>query len=100
MPLVINPIQEAIPLLIYGGSTAIIRTLAIQFAKLSGYTVLTTCSLHNFGIVREVGADMIFDYTDPKSSWEIRKATNNNKLQLVLTASHGPPTLSFAAMLF
>ncbi|KAL2812766.1 hypothetical protein BJX63DRAFT_421633 [Aspergillus granulosus] len=77
-----NPIKEPVPILIYGGSTAT-GSLAIQFAKLSGYTVLTTCSPNNFEFVKSLGADAVFDYKDPNSAAEIRKYTNNN-LQLVL----------------
>ncbi|KAB8205981.1 Alcohol dehydrogenase GroES-like domain protein [Aspergillus parasiticus SU-1] len=76
-----EPIKEPEPILIYGGSTAT-GTLAIQFAKLSGYTVLTTCSPHNFDLVKRLGADAVFDYKDPNSAAEIRKYTNNN-LKLV-----------------
>ncbi|KAL3456271.1 chaperonin 10-like protein [Aspergillus heterothallicus] len=77
-----NPINEAVPILIYGGSTAT-GSLAIQFAKLSGYTVITTCSPSNFDFVKSLGADAVFDYKDPNSAAEIRKYTNNT-LQLVL----------------
>ncbi|KAH8691552.1 chaperonin 10-like protein [Talaromyces proteolyticus] len=77
-----NPIKNAVPILIYAGSTAT-GTLAIQFAKLSGYMVLTTCSPHNFDLVRRLGADAVFDYKDPEAAKEIRKYTNNN-LKLVL----------------
>ncbi|KAJ5167792.1 Protein TOXD [Penicillium canariense] len=77
-----EPIADATPILIYGGSTAT-GTLAIQFAKLSGYKVLTTCSPHNFDLVRRLGADAVFDYKDPQSAAEIRKQTNNN-LKLVM----------------
>lgn len=76
-----EPIKDATPILIYGGSTAT-GTLAIQFAKLSGYKVLTTCSPHNFDLVRSLGADAVFDYKDPQSPAEIRKQTDN-KLKLV-----------------
>ncbi|KAJ5112870.1 protein TOXD [Penicillium angulare] len=69
-------------LLIYGGSTAT-GTLAIQFAKLSGYTVLATCSPHNFEMVKNLGADKVFDYHNPQSIEEIREYTCN-QLHLVL----------------
>ncbi|KAJ6093453.1 Protein TOXD [Penicillium sp. IBT 16267x] len=77
-----EPIKDATPILIYGGSTAT-GTLGIQFAKLSGYTVLTTCSPRNFDLVRGLGADAVFDYRDPKAAVEIKKQTNDN-LKLVL----------------
>jgi NADPH:quinone reductase-like Zn-dependent oxidoreductase len=76
-----NPTKEPVPLLIYGGSTAS-GSLGIQFAKLSGYTVITTCSPRNFDLVKSLGADVVFDYRDPNSAAEIRKYTNNN-LKLV-----------------
>ncbi|RHZ53112.1 zinc-binding alcohol dehydrogenase family protein [Aspergillus thermomutatus] len=77
-----EPIKDAQPLLIYGGSTAT-GTLAIQFAKLSGYRVLTTCSPRNFELVKSLGADEVYDYNDPNAAAEIRKATDN-KLKYVL----------------
>ncbi|OJJ80216.1 zinc-binding alcohol dehydrogenase family protein [Aspergillus glaucus CBS 516.65] len=70
------------PILIYGGSTAT-GTLAIQFAKLSGYTVITTCSPHNFPLVRDRGADHILDCRSPTLTEDIRSLTDN-KLRLVL----------------
>ncbi|GAQ03138.1 protein TOXD [Aspergillus lentulus] len=77
-----EPIKDAQPLLIYGGSTAT-GALAIQFAKLSGYRVLTTCSPRNFDLVKSLGADAVYDYNDPNAAAEIRKATDN-KLKYVL----------------
>lgn len=77
-----EPIKDATPILIYGGSTAT-GTLAIQFAKLSGYKVLTTCSPHNFDLVKSLGADEVYDYKDANSAAAIRKSTNNN-LKLVM----------------
>lgn len=74
--------EQSVPILIYGGSTAT-GTLAIQFAKLSGYHVLTTCSPRNFDLVKKLGADAVFDYKDPQAPEEIRKSTDN-KLTLVL----------------
>lgn len=71
-----SPITTADPILIYGGSTAT-GSLGIQYAKISGYTVLTTCSAHNFDYVKSLGADAAFDYNDPECAADIRKFTNN-----------------------
>lgn len=76
------PVKEAVPILIYGGSTAT-GTLAVQFAKLSGYRVFTTCSPRNFDLVRSLGADAVYDYKDPNAAAAIRRATDNN-LKLVM----------------
>ncbi|KAM0335027.1 hypothetical protein ACHAQA_000061 [Verticillium albo-atrum] len=76
------PRSEPVPLLIYGGSTAT-GTLAIQFAKLSGYQVIATASPHNFDLLKSLGADAVFDSRDPAAGAEIRKFTDN-KLKLVL----------------
>ncbi|KAJ5240801.1 Polyketide synthase enoylreductase [Penicillium citrinum] len=76
-----EPIPNGIPLLIYGGSSAT-GTLAIQFAKLSGYMVITTCSPHNFDLVRGLGADSVYDYKHSEAAAQIRQATGD---QLKLT---------------
>ncbi|KAL4971338.1 chaperonin 10-like protein [Aspergillus desertorum] len=65
-------------ILIYGGSTAT-GTLAIQFAKLSGYRVITTCSPHNFPLVLDRGADHVLDHHSPTLAQEIRALTNNGR---------------------
>ena len=77
-----EPTKNPAKILIYGGSTAT-GALAIQFAKLSGYTVLTTCSPHNFDLVKRLGADAVFDYKDANAAAEIRKYTQDD-LRLVL----------------
>lgn len=64
-------------LLIYGGSTAT-GSLAIQYAKLSGLTVITTCSPHNFSYVKSLGATDAFDYNSPTVSQEIKDFTNDS----------------------
>ncbi|KAJ5826009.1 hypothetical protein N7474_003147 [Penicillium riverlandense] len=75
-----KPKEEAV--LIYGGSTAS-GLWGIQFAKLSGYRVVTTCSPHNYSLVKAHGADIIIDYHDPECSARIREATDN-ALKIVL----------------
>lgn len=72
LPWPTTPAKEPFPILIYGGSTAT-GSLAIQFAKLSGLQVITTCSPHNFDFVKSLGADAVYDYKSPNVGAEIRE---------------------------
>ncbi|RMZ80058.1 hypothetical protein DV738_g3096, partial [Chaetothyriales sp. CBS 135597] len=68
-------------LLIYGGSSAT-GSLGIQFAKAAGYRVVTTSSARNFDFVlKDRGADAVFDYNDPACAQKINQLTEN-KLRL------------------
>ena len=67
--------EEKEPILIYGGSTAS-GSLAIQFAKLSGRKVITTCSPANFEMVRSRGAYAVYDYREPDVGKRIRGETD------------------------
>lgn len=63
-------------LLIYRESIAT-WVLGIQFARLSGYTLIAICSPHNFGLVRQMGAEAVFDYADREEAANyIREYTN------------------------
>lgn len=77
MALPTSPIKTPEPVLIYGGSSAT-GSLAIQYAKLSGYKVLTTCSPHNNDFVKSLGADVVYNYKDPDCGQQINKETNNS----------------------
>lgn len=77
LPLPPSIASNNFPVLIYGGSTAT-GSLAIQFAKLSGCKVLTTCSPHNFEYVKRLGADAVFDYNSPSCANDIRDTTDND----------------------
>ena len=75
-----KPLVEPEPVLIYGGATAT-GIYAIQFAKASGYTVLTTASPRNNEYLRSLGADAVFDYNS--SNWPSQvKAATNDQLKL------------------
>ncbi|KKA22159.1 Alcohol dehydrogenase [Rasamsonia emersonii CBS 393.64] len=76
-----QPLQQPETILIYGGSSAT-GTLGIQFAKASGYTVITTCSPKNFDLVKRLGATEAFDYHDPECGKKINEYTQN-KLKYV-----------------
>ncbi|KAI9146789.1 Trans-enoyl reductase ACTTS2 [Paramyrothecium foliicola] len=72
LPLPTRSESKHMPLLVYGGSTAT-GTLAIQ----SGLKVIATCSAHNFGMIRSLGADEVFDYRDENVGNKIRELTQN-----------------------
>ncbi|KAH8602448.1 chaperonin 10-like protein [Bisporella sp. PMI_857] len=55
----LNPEPNGERILIWGGSSAM-GALSINYAKSAGYTVITTASLHNFPLLKSLGADHIF----------------------------------------
>lgn len=63
-----------IPLLIYGGSTAS-GVMAIQFAKMSNCTVVTTCSPRNFAYMKSLGAAFCVDYNADDCVDQIKRLT-------------------------
>ena len=68
------PNPESSHVLVYGGSTAT-GTLAIQLLRLFGYLPVTTCSPHNFDLVKKAGTVAEFDYHSPTCAEEIREST-------------------------
>jgi len=76
LPLPNKPTSDKTALLIYGGSTAT-GALAIQYAKLSGLQVLTTCSPRNFDYVKSLGADAAFDYKSDTCVKDIKEYTKD-----------------------
>lgn len=68
------PPQHRGKILIYGGSTAT-GVLGLQFARLSGYAPITTCSPHNFDLVSQYGAEETFDYGDDDAAGDINDST-------------------------
>ncbi|KAH8882583.1 GroES-like protein [Thozetella sp. PMI_491] len=76
LPLPESPAPAPFPILIYGGSTAT-GVLGIQFAKLSGARVATTCSPRNFELAKSMGADAVFDYNSPTVLEDIKAWDSN-----------------------
>jgi NADPH:quinone reductase-like Zn-dependent oxidoreductase len=90
--------QLGYPILIYGGSTAT-RSLAIQFAVLSGCQVITTCSPRNFTFVRALGVAEAFDYNDPDCAKKIREYTKDQLTRVFDCVSEGQfPKISSEAI--
>ncbi|KAK3670644.1 hypothetical protein LTR78_009479 [Recurvomyces mirabilis] len=84
--------------LVYGGSTAT-GSLAIQFAKLSGCKVITTCSPRNFDLVKSLGAEEAFDYNDKDVSKKIRDYTSDSLTKVFDCISEGAsPNISAEAI--
>lgn len=61
------------PILVYGASTGA-GLYAVRLAKLAGRTVVATASPHNFDLVKQHGADAVFDYKAPDAAEQIRAA--------------------------
>ncbi|OQV08874.1 hypothetical protein CLAIMM_13088 [Cladophialophora immunda] len=59
-------------------SSSATGTVGIQFAKLAGYTPITTCSPRNFDLVKSLGAVAAFDYNDPECATKIKEYTKND----------------------
>ncbi|KAI3054057.1 hypothetical protein CBS147352_4005 [Aspergillus niger] len=87
------PADKPVDVLVYGGSTAT-GTLAIQFLKLSGLNVITTCSPNNYELVKSFGASAAFDYHQETCVDDIRKHTRNS-LKFVLDCISEPETMQF-----
>jgi NADPH:quinone reductase-like Zn-dependent oxidoreductase len=64
--------SEQPTLLVWGGATAT-GHYVIQYAKLAGIKVITTASPKHFDRLKELGADLCFDYNDPEVVTKIRE---------------------------
>lgn len=70
------PATDRTPLLIWAGSTGT-GVLAIQYARVSGLEVITTCSPKHFDYLKTLGASHTFDYNDPDVAAKIKKVSGN-----------------------
>jgi len=95
LPLPDKPNASPGQMLVYGGSSAM-GTMVIQFAKLSGYEVITTCSPQNFGLCKSFGADHVFDYNEPDTSEQIR-ALSKESLKLCVDCISTDSTAAFCS---
>ncbi|KAI0807670.1 GroES-like protein [Fomes fomentarius] len=63
--------------LVWGGSSAV-GLSAIQLLRLSGYKIVTTASPRNFTLVKDFGADEVFDYKDSSVVQKIKDVTGHS----------------------
>ncbi|KAI0050797.1 dehydrogenase [Auriscalpium vulgare] len=92
LPTPLAPTTTPVPILVYGGSSAV-GFYTIQFARLSGLRVLVTASPRNFDLLKEYGADELFDYKDPDVSQKIKLATGGklkHAVDTICEAGSGP----------
>ncbi|CAF1271702.1 unnamed protein product [Adineta ricciae] len=77
MGLPLPPATLKINFLVWAGSTSV-GQCAIQLAKAIGCFVITTASPARHEYLKELGADICFDYDDPNIVSLIKEATNGN----------------------
>lgn len=77
MKLPLPPAHSQTPVLIWGGSTSV-GQYAIQLARAAGCFVITTASSARHNYMKELGADICFDYKDSNVVSQIKQATKTN----------------------
>ncbi|KIV85055.1 hypothetical protein PV11_00791 [Exophiala sideris] len=93
-----EPDTEKPFVLIYGGATAT-GALGIQYARMSGYTVVTTCSPQNFEYVKSIVASDAFNYKDAGVGARMRELTNDGlKLAWDIIANEDSAKVCAAAL--
>lgn len=92
------PAQEPIPILVWAGATSV-GIYAIKLAKLSGLRVATTASPQNHAMLKELGAEVCFDYRDPEAPKKIKEWSQGKIKHGIDTISDGKTT-ALAAQAF
>ena len=79
MKLPLPPANSGKSILIWSGSTSV-GQYAIQLAKAAGCFVITTGSSARHSYLKELGADVCFDYKDPDAVSKIKEVAKGNNL--------------------
>jgi NADPH:quinone reductase-like Zn-dependent oxidoreductase len=77
MGLPLPPATYGTPLLVWAGSTSV-GQYAIQLAKSAGCFVITTASPARHGYLKELGADVCFDYKESNVVSQIKQAAQDS----------------------
>jgi len=64
------------------GASASVGCCAVQMLRAAGYRVLATASKHNFELVKECGAEAVFDHTEEDCVDQVCKWVEDKKLRL------------------
>lgn len=74
-----------------------VGTLAVQFAKLGGAHVTATCSPHNFGLLKSLGADEVLDLYSAKEA--APPSPSGNKYDVVINCGPHRPFPDYKSQL-
>ncbi|CAF3836477.1 unnamed protein product [Rotaria sp. Silwood1] len=77
MNLPLPPANRKIPILVWAGSTSV-GQYAIQLVKAAECFVITTASPARHSYLKELGADICFDYMDSNVASQIKQATTDS----------------------
>ena len=75
--------------LVWGGASAL-GQIAVQLAKYLGFKVIATASPRNFDLLKNLGAEKVFDYHDKDVADQIKKYTGDGVTNAFDTISEGP----------
>ncbi|MBQ4833690.1 zinc-binding dehydrogenase [Pseudoalteromonas sp. MMG010] len=84
-------VSEGDTIFIDGGSGAV-GQFAIQYAKQRGVDVFTTASKHNHKLVKNLGADAVFDYNDKQLIEKIKRQLGPQGFDAVIDTVGGEST--------
>ncbi|KAJ9479196.1 putative zinc-binding dehydrogenase [Pseudozyma hubeiensis] len=84
--------EDSPEILIWSGSTTV-GQWAIQIAHLSGYKVITTASPKNHDLLKQLGADDLYDYRDETTPQKIAAKYPNLSKALDCISEHGTQQL-------
>ncbi|ANB15078.1 hypothetical protein AWJ20_2698 [Sugiyamaella lignohabitans] len=84
--------------LVWGGASSL-GQLVIQFAKKVGFKVIATASSHNFDLLKELGAEAVFDYHDKDVLEQISKHAGDDITYAYDTITTPPTTLNVYSVL-
>ena len=85
-------VTEGDTLFVEGGAGAV-GQFAIQFAKQRGADVFTTASKRNHKLVKQLGADVVFDYNDKTLCDKIRRELGPQGFDAVIDIMGGESTI-------
>ncbi|TMW70861.1 zinc-binding dehydrogenase [Alteribacter natronophilus] len=77
------PLRKGQTILVQAGAGGV-GGFAIQFAKLQGLEVLTTCSPENIEHVTKLGADKVIDYNEQNVLEEVHKYTEGRGVDIIM----------------